>query len=419
MDTAKQIRSWVMYDWANSAFATTIMAAVMPIYFIDVAGGSDGSWSFTQTASAIAIALIAPLLGAIADQSGRKVLLLRVFSIIGALASASLAYVGTGDMWVASVLVVIGMVGFATGNTFYDSILNDITTPEQREKVSARGFAMGYLGGGLLLAVNLGMILGWEELGLPDKTAASQISFVMVGIWWFVFSLPLFRNVKDVPLAKAGGNVIGSLKSGASRLKVTFLQIKQYPELLKFMFACWFFFDGINTIIIMAASYGKTIGIENEDLIQALLITQFVGFPATLLFGRMAEKIGSKKMLYGALVTYLMIVILGYFMTTSLHFLLLACLVGLVQGGSQATARAIFSKIIPQGRITEFNGFLSSTTRLFSFMGPLLFGIVKLFSDSSRLALLAVAMFFLVGIVLLKFVNLTKAEEQAARLIRS
>lgn len=186
---------------------------------------------------------------------------------------------------------------------------------------------------------------------------------------------------------------------------------------MKFMVAYWFFFDGINTIIVMAASYGTTVGIKDEDLITALLLTQFIGFPATLLFGKLADKWGGKKMLYGSLVTYVVIVILGYFMTNSLHFFALACLVGLVQGGSQATSRAIFSKIIPPGRTAEFNGFLSFTSRFFSFGGPLVFGIVKLISDSSRSALLAVAFFFVVGILLLTFVNLAKGEQEARQQI--
>ncbi|BBI35052.1 MFS transporter [Cohnella abietis] len=414
MDDKKIVRAWIAYDWANSAFATTIMAAVMPIYFISVAGGTDGSWSFTQTAAAIVVALLSPLLGAIADHSGKKVLFLRVFTVIGAAASVGLAFVGPGDMWLASIIVVIGMVGFGAGNTFYDALLNDITSPEQREKVSSLGYAMGYLGGGLLLAVNLGMILGWESLGLPDKTAASQISFVSVGIWWFVFSLPLFKKIKD-PQSTNKSRIGEHLKIGVQRLGETFSRLKKYPELLKFMVAYWFFFDGINTIIVMAASYGTTIGIEETDLITALLITQFIGFPATMLFGKLADRLGSKKMLYSSLVTYLIIVLLGYFMTSSLHFYLLACLVGLVQGGSQATSRAIFSKLIPPGKTAEFNGFLSFTSRFFSFGGPLVFGLVKLISDSSRIALLAVAFFFLMGILLLTFVNLAKGEKEAVQ----
>jgi len=412
MDDKKQINAWVMYDWANSAFATTIMAAVMPIYFIQVAGGTDGSWSFTQTAAAIVVALLSPLLGAIADHTGRKKTFLRAFSLIGAIASVAMAFIGPGDMWLASVLVVIGMVGFGAGNTFYDAMLSDVASPANREKVSANGYAMGYLGGGLLLAINLGLILGWEAIGLPDKTVASQISFATVGVWWFVFSLPLFRRVPETRLENKG-TVAAHLRTGSRRLKETFSRIRRYPELMKFMLAYWFFFDGINTVIVMAASYGTTIGIKDTDLIAALLITQFVGFPASLLFGKMADKLGSKKMLYGSLVIYLLIVVLGYFMTSALHFYLLACMVGLVQGGSQATSRSIFSKMIPTGRGAEFFGFLSFTSRFFSFGGPLVFGLVKMISDSSRSALLAVAFFFVAGIILLTFVNLAKGEQEA------
>jgi UMF1 family MFS transporter len=265
----------------------------------------------------------------------------------------------------------------------------------------------------LLLAVNLGLILGWESIGLKDSTAASQISFVTVGIWWFVFSMPIFRNIKDSPSTEGKGSIGTNLKEGVRRLREPFSRIKRYPELLKFMLAFWFYADGINTVILLAASYGTTIGIESDHLITALLITQFIGFPATLLFGKLADRLGSKRMLFTSLAIYIVIVILGYFMTSALHFYLLACLVGLVQGGSQATSRAIFSKMIPQGRIAEFNGFLSITYRLFSFMGLLVFGIVKMISDSSRSALLTVVLFFIVGIILLTFVNLAKGEREA------
>lgn len=412
LDNKKMIRAWVWYDWANSAFITTIVAAVMPVYYQNVIGGTDADWSFTQTAAALTIALLSPLLGAIADHVGNKVAFLRLFTIMGAIASVCLAITGTGDIWLASILVVAGMIGFGSANTFYDALLNDITSPQQRDRVSARGYAMGYLGGGLLLTVNLAMIMKFEWFGLPDATAATQVSFVTVGVWWVLFALPLFRNVKETPVV-IEGKVQQHVIAGFRRLGETFAQMKSYPELLKFMVSYWFFFNGIGTIIVMAASYGTTIGIDGNDLIAALLITQFVGFPATVLFGKMADKFGGKKMLYGSLYTYLVIVILGYFMQNATHFYILASMVGLVQGGSQATARAMFSRLIPHGRTAEFNGFLSSTSRFFSFGGPLVFGLVKVFTDSSRAAILAVAGFFIIGIILLLFVNLTKGEREA------
>lgn len=415
MDDKKKIRAWVMYDWANSAFATTIMAAVMPIYFVSEAiGGTDASWGFTQSAAAVIIALLSPLLGAIADYSGKKINFLRLFAIIGALGSMLLVIPGEGDVLLASAIVVLGMIGFGAGNTFYDAMLNDISSPGLREKVSARGYAMGYLGGGILLALNLLIIQKPEWVGLADKTAGSQVSFISVGLWWLLFSIPIFRNLKDKKTTVQAG-ASKQIREGLRRLRTTFSQIRQFPELWKFMVAYWFFFDGVNTVIVMAASYGKTIGIETGPLITALLITQVIGFPATFLFGRLAVKLGPKRMLYGAQGVYVIIVVLGYFMTNALHFYILAALVGLVQGGSQATARSIYSRLIPTGRAAEFNGFLSFTSRFFSFGGPLVFALVKVFTDSSRVAILAVAFFFVMGMILLSFVDTAKGEREAVQ----
>ncbi|MEK0316952.1 MFS transporter [Cohnella sp. 56] len=417
-DDRQAVRAWIMYDWANSAFATTIMAAVMPIYYgsVAAAGLADGRassyWGFTQTAAALVIAVLSPLLGAIADRSGGKKRFLRFFSYLGAAACIGMAFIGEGDWPAASLLVVIGMIGFGMGGTFYDALLNDVASEPMRERVSARGFAMGYLGGGVLLAVNLALILGWEMFGFKDSAGASQVSFATVGVWWVLFSLPLFRYVREAE-GTASGSVADSVRDGLARLSQTFRSIRRYPELFKFMVAYWFFFDGINTIIVMATSYGTDIGLKQEALIGALLLTQFVGFPATWMFGRLADRIGGKKMLYGALSVYVLIVLLGYFMTSAIHFFALALLVGLVQGGAQSTSRAIYSRLIPAGRTAEFNGFLSFTSRFFSFGGPLVFGLVGLLTGSSRAAILAIALFFVVGIALLALVNLEKGWREA------
>ncbi|MFC5702963.1 MFS transporter [Cohnella faecalis] len=412
-DDRKAVKSWIMYDWANSAFATTIMAAVMPIYFVSEAiGGTDAGWGFTQTAAAIVIALLSPLLGAIADHSGNKKAFLKFFMFVGAAASILLAVPGKDDVLLASAIVILGMIGFGAGNTFYDAMLNDVASPGNRERISANGYAMGYLGGGVLLAFNIVIIQKPELVGLADSAAGSRISFISVGIWWLVFSIPLFRNVTETK--KAAQERFGKkVREGLARLRVTFSEIRQYPELWKFMIAYWFFFDGVNTVIVMATSYGKTIGIDTGPLITALLLTQFIGFPATWLFGKLADKIGPKRMLYGSQAMYIVIVVLGFFMQNATHFYILAALVGLVQGGSQATARSIYSRLIPNGRAAEFNGFLSFTSRFFSFGGPLVFALVKVFTDSSRYAILAVAFFFVMGMLLLSFVNTAKGEREA------
>ncbi|WP_238357739.1 MFS transporter [Cohnella zeiphila] len=417
-DDKKSVRAWIWYDWANSAFATTIMAAVMPTFYGSVAAagvkGASSYWGFTQTIAAVLVAVLSPLLGAIADQAGAKKKFLRVFSWIGALACAAMLGIGEGDWLLASILVIIGMIGFGTGSAFYDALLNDVVPPARRETVSAQGYAMGYLGGGILLALDLAIILKPELFGIPDTATASRISFFSVAVWWIVFSLPLFRHVTEPGRTDGVRTKAAELvKEGAARLKDTLFGIRRYPELFKFMLAYWFFFDGINTVIVMATSYGTDIGIGQSQLIGALLITQIVGFPATWLFGRLANRIGGKTMLYASLATYLVIVVLGYFMTTALHFFALAILVGLVQGGAQSTSRAIYSRMIPPGRTAEFNGFLSFSSRFFSLLGPLVFGVVGLATGSSRPALLAIAAFFVIGIALLTLVDLDKGRAEA------
>ena len=416
-DERKSVRAWTMYDWANSAFAVVILSAVMPTFYGSVAGeGLDDAsvyWSFTQTTAGIIVALLSPLLGAIADHTGSKKKFLHLFTWIGALASIAMIGIGEGDWLLASVLVVVGMIGFGAASAFYDALLNDVVSPSRRERASAQGYALGYLGGGVLLAIDLVVILFPKTFGLPDAAMASRLSFATVGVWWLIFSLPLFRSVREPASAAPLGKASDMLRTGAGRLKDTLLGIKRYPELFKFMLAYWFFFDGINTIIVMATSYGTDIGIGQNEMIAALLLTQFIGFPATWLFGKLASRREGFFMLYVSLAVYLFIVILGYFMTNAVHFFALAVLVGLVQGGSQSTSRAIYSRMIPLGRTAEFNGFLSFSSRFFSLLGPLVFGIVGLMTGSSRPAILAIAGFFVIGIALLTTVNFKKGCKEA------
>lgn len=414
----KTIRAWIMYDWANSAFVTTMLAAVMPVFYESVAGKgladntAENYWGFTQTVATLLVALLSPVLGAIADYRGSKVRFLGVFMLVGALASVVSALIGEGDWLLASVLVIIGTVGYAGGNTFYDALLTDLVPLENRDKVSAQGYAMGYIGGGLLLAVNVVMIQGWEMLGFPDRTTATQLVFVTVGIWWLLFSIPLFRNVKDRPRNR--GMKLGAVvRTGFGNVARTFRNIRRYPQLMKYMLAYWFFNDGINTIILMATVYGSGIGIEMSHLIIALLITQFVGFPSTLLFGRFAVKAGAKRALYVSLAVYVLIVVLGYFMSTAAHFYALAIMVGLVQGGSQATARSIYANLVPPSRSGEFFGFLSLSSKFASIAGPFVFAVTGTITGSSRLAIVSLIAFFVIGIWLLTRVDLAQGRREA------
>lgn len=414
----KAVRGWAMYDWANSAFATTMMAAVLPIFYNDVAAGSLDSttaqsyWGYTQSIAMLLVAVLAPVLGAIADLSGSKVRFLRFFSYLGILSSILFVFVGKGDYLLASLLITLGTIGFSGGNTFYDALLTDLVPFDKRDYISSKGYAYGYIGGGVLLAVNLAMIMkpGWFLL--PSASAGTYVSFVSVGIWWFLFSLPLFRHVKDRPV-QTGFSMSQYTAAGLRRVGQTTKEITRYPELLKFIIAFWFFNDGINTIITMATIYGRGIGIDSKDLIGALLITQFVGIPFTLMFGKIAERLGSKPSLYLSLGIYVLIVILGYFMQTASHFYLLAILVGFVQGGSQSIARSIYSNLVPAARSAEFFGFLSVSSKFASIFGPFTFALVGQLTGSSRAGILSLVLFFAIGIVLLATVNLAKGRTEA------
>jgi MFS transporter, UMF1 family len=417
----KAVRAWMMYDWANSAFATTMMAAVLPIFYIEVASKGLSSstsasyWGLTQTASMLLVAILAPVLGAAADYAGMKMFFLRSFSYLGIAASFLFVFIGQGDYLAASLLFVLGTVGFSGGNSFYDALLPDLVPEEQkREYISSKGFACGYVGGGLLLVVNLLMIQKPGLFGLPNGEAGTRLAFASVAVWWLVFSLPLFRQVKDrtmdapIPFRQY-------TRMGFSRTWETLKSLKQYPQLLKFILAYWFFNDGINTIITMATAYGKAIGIGTSDLIMALLITQFVGIPFTLLFGKIGERLGAKPALYISLSIYLLIVLLGYFMTSAIHFYLLAVMVGFVQGGSQAVARSLFSRLVPADRTAEFFGFLSVSGKFSSMVGPAVFAATGLITGSSRYGILALALFFLAGIALLRTVNLEQGSLEARK----
>lgn len=410
----------MMYDWANSAFATTMIAAVLPIFYKDVAGSTlEGNlaasyWGYTQSIAMIMVALLAPLLGAVADLSGAKLRFLRFFAYMGATACALFIFVGEGNYLLASLLFIIGTIGYSGGNTFYDSMLTDLVPPEKRDMVSAKGYTLGYVGGGILLAVNLLMIRQPALFGLNNSLQGTYASFLSVAIWWFVFSLPIFLRVgPHLPKPVLQLPISAYASAGTKRIIATFRKIRYYPELLKYLVAFWLFSDGINTVIAMATIYGKTIGIGTSDLIMALLITQFVGIPFTLAFGTIAERLGSKKSLYISLSIYVGIVTLGYFMENAMHFYILAVIVGMVQGGSQAVARSIFSRLVPRKQSSEFFGFLSVSSKFSSSFGPFVFAFVGQVFNNARLGILALLLFFIGGILVLRTVNLTKGEREA------
>ncbi|MCA0988851.1 MFS transporter [Guptibacillus algicola] len=414
----KEVRSWMMYDWANSAFATTMMAAVLPVFYYDVAAKdidkslASSYWGYSQSIAVLIVAILAPVLGAIADYSNSKKMFLRFFAYMGILASILMAFVGEGGYILASLLLIFGTIGFSGSNVFYDAFLPEIAKEGEIDRISARGYAFGYIGGGILLLINLMMILHPSWFLLPNTLVATQVSFVTVGIWWFLFSIPMFKNVKEQKLAQPERS--GSyLSVGFKRVGTTFKEIKQYKHLLIFLLAFWLYNDGISTIIKMATIYGRDIGINANDLIAAILITQFVGIPCAFFFGWLARKITPKKALLFALWIYVVIVFLGYFMSTALHFYILAFMVGFVQGGAQALSRSIFGSMVPEHRHAEFYGFYGISAKFSAIFGPFLFAFVGQMTGSSRLGIFSIVLFFIGGIYLLHKVNIDKGKEEA------
>lgn len=419
MDNKKLQRSWMMYDWANSAFATTIMAAVLPTFYASVAaqGLSENQaasyWGYTSSITVLIVALLAPILGAIADYSQAKMRFLKFFAYMGMITTVLLFAVNEGNYLMASIIYIVASVGFSGGNVFYDAMLPSVAKKEEMDRVSTGGYAFGYIGGGILLAINLLMIMFYDSFGFPNSKVATQVVFVTVGIWWFIFSIPIFRNLKDEKQPKKEKRTKSYLSIGFNRLSSTFKTLKLYKHLLIFLIAFWLFSDGISTIIRMATVYGSTIGIGQNDLIAALLITQFVGIPCTFLFSKMAKWFSPKNALSLALVIYILIVIMGYFMTSALHFYLLAICVGFVQGGAQALSRSIFARMIPRNKEAEFFGFYGIMSKFAAILGPFVFALTIDLTGSARLGILSLLFFFIAGLILLQFVNIEKGEQEA------
>jgi MFS transporter, UMF1 family len=409
--------SWALYDFGNSAFATTMLAAILPIFYSSVAANTidDGLatsyWGYANSIAVLIVAILAPILGAIADFSAAKKKFLRFFAFMGMIASVSLAFTGEGDYIFVAVLFIIGSIGFSGANIFYDAFLPEVADDDDIDKVSSKGFALGYVGGGILLLINVVMILKPALFGL-DVVGAMKVSFAMVGIWWLIFSIPLLRNIHDEKRQPVKRDK-AYIAIGFSRIGNTFKEIKQFKQLLLFLFAFWLFNDGISTIIRMATIYGTEIGIGQNDLIVALLITQFVGIPSTFFFGWLAGKISPKRALMITLFVYLGIVILGYFMNSAIHFYILATIVGLVQGGAQALSRSIYGRMVPANKKGEFFGFYGISSKFSAVFGPFLFGFVGQLTGNSRYGILSLIFFFIAGIIILSFVNVQKGVEAA------
>ena len=421
------INAWSMYDWANSAFATTIMAAVLPVFYASVAGANlPGNratvyWGYTTSIALLIVAILSPVLGAMADFRGAKKRYLTGFALLGIAGTALLFFVTTGDWLQASIFFIIGNIGFAGANVFYDSLLPHIARPDEIDQVSTKGYALGYLGGGILLAINLAMIM----LAPEDLTVLmTRLSLLSVAIWWLIFTIPLWKRVPEPPRRiLAGEEDLSPANAGFKRFFQTLREITKYRDLFLFLVAFWLYNDGIGTIIKMATIYGAEIGIGQTDLIGALLMVQFVGIPFAFGFGWLAKKIGTKQSIYLSLIVYTLIAIMGYFMQYAWHFWLLAFAVATVQGGSQALSRSLFGRMVPKSKSAEFFGFFSVSAKFAGIAGPFIFAVVGQLMGQSRLSILSLVIFFILGILILSRVNekegVRVAEEEEAAIAAS
>ena len=415
------LRAWAMYDWANSAFQTTIIAAVFPIYYQKVAAAdlpealAMSRFAWATTLAILIVAIVAPILGAIADYTAIKKRLLGMFIGIGASATAAMFWIQRGDWSLALVLFVIGNIGVAGSIVFYESLLPHLVGEDQLDRVSSAGYAIGYLGGGMLLAINLLMIQEPELFGIPDAGTGTRLALASVAVWWVVFSIPLFRRVPEPAVRREldERSGAGALSGGVTRLMETFRELRRYRDAFVFLLAFLLYNDGIQTMIRMATIYGTGIGLPESAMIAALLLTQFIGVPCAFLFGMAASRTGARTGVFVGLGVYILITLLGYFMRTAAHFYALAVLVGMVQGGTQALSRSLFASMIPRHKSSEFFAFFSVFERYAGVLGPAIFAFVIERSGSGRAAILAVAVFFVVGAAILTFVNVERGRAAA------
>ena len=420
----RDLRAWAMYDWANSAVQTTIVAAIFPIYFQKVAAaGMSGPvatsrFAWATTIAILIVAVIAPLLGAVADYAAVKKRLLAVFLAVGASATAAMFFITRGDWQLALILFVIANIGVAGSIVFYESLLPHLVGGKDLDRVSTAGYALGYLGGGVLLAINILMMSKPAWFLLPSRDVAIRASFASVAVWWVVFSIPLFRYVPE-PARRPDRNERGerpeghALVTAGRRLLETLRELRRYRQAFLLLLAFLLYNDGIQTIIRMATTYGTEIGIDENAMIGALLITQFIGVPFGFLFGFFAAKVGAKQAVFVGLMAYSIITILGYFMRTAAHFFALAIMVGMVQGGTQALSRSLFASMVPKHKSSEFFAFFGVFERYAGILGPALFAWVVAHSGTGRNAILSVLVFFILGGAMLTLVDVDSGRRAA------
>jgi len=438
----REIFGWAMYDWANSAFSTTVGTVFLGPYIASLAADSakanpdglahflgipvapDSFLPYCISFSVGLQVLFLPILGAIADYSHLRKRLMQIFATIGAIATMAMFFI-TGELWwLGGVLFIIANLAFGAAIVFYNAYLPDIASEEERDRASSFGFAMGYIGGGILLALNLAFFIFSDDIGVPGDLAI-RINLASAGIWWIGFSLITWSRLKPRHAARSLPAGESYISIGFKQLGITFREIKNFPETLKFLFAYFLYNDGIQTVIAVASTFAAApivrggVGLSQDTLIAVILMIQFVAFGGALFWGRLATWIGAKQSIIVSLFIWAGVVIFAYSGLNGesrvTQFFILGILIALVLGGSQAISRSLFAQMIPQGREAEFYSFYEVSERGTSWTGPLIFGLANQLFGSLRYGILALIFYFIAGLILLPFVNVQKAMDDVKK----
>lgn len=424
IDRPRTVLAWSLYDWANSAFATVVIAGFFPIFFKEYwSDGTDPTLStarlgLANSVAGIIVALMAPILGAIADKGGAKKRFLLFFAYMGVVMTAGLYTVAQGDWPLAVLLYVAATVGFSGANIFYDALLVGVASPQKVDWVSSLGFSLGYLGGGVLFAFDVWITLSPQTFGFAGTGEAVRFAFITVALWWALFSLPLVFWVKETGPRRRPSQALGQ---GLAQLRQTLAEIRHLKTIALFLAAYWLYIDGVDTIVRMAVDYGMSIGFASQDLIAALLLTQFVGFPAAIGFGYLGSRIGARRAIFLGLAVYLAISVWGAMIQHRSEFYALAVLIGLVQGGVQALSRSFYARIIPPDKAAEYFGFYNMLGKFAVVIGPVLMGGTGLLirymgfeaGTAARAGIASVTLLFVLGGTLLYFVDEERGRREA------
>ena len=425
----KQIYSWALYDWANSAFATTVMAGFFPIFFSQYWSNPDNLSVSTfylglgNSIASLIVALLAPILGAIADRGSYKKKFLIFFAFLGIVMTLGLGFIAQG-MWPIALLVYIfSTIGFSGANIFYDSLLPSVSNEKNVDDVSALGFSLGYLGGGILIIINFLMISYPASFGLVDAVEATKYAFISVGVWWALFSIPLMLFVEE-PKFHESENLSDSVINGLIQFRNTFNDLKKLKVVATFLLAYWLYIDGVDTVVRMAANFAFTLGFDQASIMGALVLIQLVAFFATLIYIKISNYIGLKNGIYLGILGYCVILFAGYFVESITHFYIVALLIGCFQGGIQSISRSLYSRIIPENKSAEFYGFYNMLGKFAAVFGPVLMGSVTLFLSNivddeikaARFGLLSIMILFILGAYVFSKVDIKQGEVMAKNL---